>query len=117
MKRERINADEVIISGMNIKTLHKKSLIGRGNIDILKESSLNYSMGDSVAVDSVKEIAINTLNKSNIIIKSIMPTEEVEGILISQPYYKEGVWHIQIFNKSVSSFNGDLSIIYYMVGE
>lgn len=75
-------------------------------------SSLNFSLGSSIAVDAVETISINTLTDSKIIINSIQPTTAVEGLIISTPFYNGTNWCIQIYNKSTASFNGDLKIDY-----
>lgn len=77
--------------------------------------SLNYSLGAAIAVDAVGTVEINTLTDNKIIITSIKPTTAVEGLILSTPYYNGSCWCLTILNKSTSSFNGDLEIIYRQI--
>lgn len=75
--------------------------------------SLNYSLGSAIAVDAVGTVEINTLTYDNAIITSIKPTDAVEGLILSTPYYNGTCWCLTILNKSTSSFSGDLEIKYH----
>lgn len=85
---------------------------GRYPLTFGLNKKLNYSLGKAIAVDAVETVEINTLTDNKIIITSIKPTTAVEGLILSTPYYNGTCWCLTILNKSTSSFNGDLEIIY-----
>ena len=107
---------EKIFTLMNLIISNNIGNLSSYKIDLISPQTYKSKLSSPIAADSVGVVEFTSFTtREGIIIASVMPlAHDLRGLIfISQPYYSNSRWCVNIYNKSTSAFEGPLEITYY----